>query len=336
MSAGGDRILLAHGGGGELTDRLVREVVLPRLGNAVLDELGDSARLPAVAGELAFTTDAHVVQPLFFPGGDIGRLAVCGTVNDLAASGAEARWLSLALVLEEGLAIADLVRVLDSAAAAAAEAGVTVVAGDTKVVPRGQADGMYLVTSGIGVFSGPRPEGPGAVRPGDRVLLSGTAGDHGMAVMMARQPGVASGLASDVAPLGSLARAVLAAGEVRFLRDPTRGGAAGVLADLAATTGWRLTVEEAEVPVRREVRYAAELLGLDPLVVANEGKLVVVVGPAAADRALAALRAHPLGRRAAAVGRFDGERDGTCVLATPGGGRRVLRKPYGEDLPRIC
>ncbi|MCU0727402.1 MAG: hydrogenase expression/formation protein HypE [Planctomycetes bacterium] len=333
-----DRILLAHGGGGQLMDELLREVVLPRLGNRWLDDLGDAALLPRPAGEIAFTTDGFVVQPLFFPGGDIGRLAVCGTVNDLAVMGADPLWLSLGMVLEEGLLIETLARILDSAAAAAAEAGVAVVTGDTKVVAKGQADGLYLTTAGIGALRADRPRGVQEIRPGDALLLSGTVADHGLSVMLQRTPGVASALESDVAPLGGLVRALLEAvtGDVLFLRDPTRGGLAGVAADLAARTGLRLTLFEPAIPVRREVRYAADLLGLDPLSVANEGKVVAVVRPDAANRALAALRAHPFGRAASLAGRFGAERDGLCELETFSGGRRIVSKPYGEDLPRIC
>jgi hydrogenase expression/formation protein HypE len=333
-----DRILLAHGGGGQLMDELLREVVFPRLGNRWLDDLGDAALLPRPAGEIAFTTDGFVVQPLFFPGGDIGRLAVSGTVNDLAVMGADPLWLSLGMVLEEGLPIGTLARVLDSAAAAAKEAGVAVVTGDTKVVAKGQADGLYLTTAGIGALRADRPRGIAEIRPGDALLLSGSIADHGLSVMLQRTPGVASALMSDVAPLGGLIGALLEAvpGDVLFLRDPTRGGLAGVAADLAARTGCRLVLTERAIPVRHEVRYAADLLGLDPLSVANEGKVVVVVRASAADRALAALRAHPLGRAATIAGRFGEERDGLCELETTSGGRRIVAKPYGEDLPRIC
>ncbi len=334
---GGERVLLAHGGGGTLTDELLRKVVLPRLTNEWLDPLGDSALLPA-CGALAFTTDSYVVQPLFFPGGDIGRLAVCGTVNDLAVAGATPLHLSLGLILEEGLPVATLARALDSAAAACAEAGVRIVTGDTKVVARGQADGMYLNTAGIGILRPDRPRGIREIRPGDAVLFSGSIGDHGLAIMLQRTPGVASALPSDVAPLGSLVARLLsgAPGEVLFLRDPTRGGVAGVCADLAAAAGLRLTLDASAIRIRPEVRYAADLLGLDPLTAANEGKVVAVVRGGAEERALSALRSHPLGREAAVVGRFASERDGLCELATGAGGRRVVSKPYGEALPRIC
>jgi hydrogenase expression/formation protein HypE len=334
-----NRILLAHGGGGLLTDTLVREAIHARLANEWLDPLDDSAVLPRPSGDLAFTTDSYVVQPLSFPGGDIGRLAVSGTVNDLAACGAAPRWLSLGLVLEEGLPTATLLEVLDSAAATAREAGVAVVAGDTKVVARGEADGMYVNTAGIGVFGdGPRPS-LGRVRPGDRILLSGPVADHGLAVMLAREALGAfdSELASDVAPLGGLVAELLrCVPEVAFLRDPTRGGLAGVAADLAAGTGHRVELLEERIPVRKGTRYVAEMLGLDPLTVANEGKMVVVVRPDRAAAALEALRGHPRGREAAEIGTVGGARDGTVVLKTAAGGTRLVQKPYGEELPRIC
>ena len=333
-----DRISLGHGGGGELTDRLVAEVVLPRLGNPVLDRLGDAAVLAPGDGELAFTTDAFVVSPLFFPGGDIGRLAVCGTVNDLAMAGAVPLALSLAMVLEEGLPVVDLERVLDSVRAAAEEAGVPVVAGDTKVVPRGAADGMYLVTAGIGRIPRGRRVGEDLVRAGDRILVSGPIADHGLAVMLARQGEeiVRVRLESDVAPLAGLTAALFAATDgVRFLRDPTRGGVAGVVAGLAERCGLTVVLDEGSIPVRPGTRHAAEMLGIDPLAVANEGKLVAVVAPEAADAALAALRSHPLGRDAAVVGRVLAG-DPIAEIETSLGGRRILRKPLGEDLPRIC
>jgi len=331
-----DRIVIAHGGGGELTDLLIREMIRPRF---TLSDLDDSAVLPAVNGRLALTTDSYVVSPLTFPGGDIGRLAVCGTVNDLAVCGAEPRWLTFSLVLEEGLSLAVLERMLDSARDAAAEAGVTIVAGDTKVVPRGQADGMYVNTSGVGVFRREPLPGASAIRAGDVVLLSGFVADHGLAVMLSRtdQPRLRSELKSDVAPLSGLIEDLLAAApEVLFLRDPTRGGVAGVTADLAVECGLGLVLSEEAIPVRPETQWAADLLGLDPLTVANEGKVLAVVHEADAERALAAMRDHPLGNRAAQIGRFTDRDPGLCVLKTKAGGSRMVAKPYGEELPRIC
>lgn len=333
------RIVVAHGGGGQLTDGLIGEVIAPRLANPVLDRMDDAAVLDVDAGRLAFTTDSFVVHPLEFPGGDIGRLAVCGTVNDLAVCGAAPRWLSLALILEEGLEMTLLERVLDSVAQAACEAGVLVVAGDTKVVARGQADGIYINTTGMGVVRPGVRLGEDQVMPGDVVILSGTIADHGMAVMLQReeQLTIRSELRSDVAPLHGLAAALLdAAPGVRFMRDPTRGGLSGVLDDLARRSGRRVTVDEATIPVRRSTSYAAEVLGIDPLDVANEGKLVAVVAPGQAENALAALRGHGLGRDAAVIGVIGREDDALCEMITDVGGRRILQKPYGEQLPRIC
>jgi hydrogenase expression/formation protein HypE len=330
------RILLAHGGGGEMQDELLEEVFLPRLGNAWLDEGGDAAAVSLPGRELAVSTDTFVIDPLFFPGGDIGRLAVCGTVNDLAVAGADPAYLTVGFVLQEGLFVEDLARIVDSVAGAAREARVAIVAGDTKVVGHGQADGLYLNVTGVGTLRPDRPTGLRTIRPGDRVLVSGTLGDHGMAILALRA-GMESRLRSDAAPLRSLVAGLLrSTGGVRFLRDPTRGGLAGVAAELAKRTGCRLILEESALPVRAGVRQAAEILGLDVLTVANEGKVVGVTAPESADRALDALRSHPLGRRAAIVGEFAEERDGLCELHTVCGGRRIVAKPYGEELPRIC
>lgn len=333
-----ERIVLAHGGGGQLTQELLRDVILPRLANPMLDPLDDAAILPA-SGPLAFTTDSYVVQPLEFPGGDIGKLAISGTVNDLAVCGARPAWISLGLILEEGLDLALLRRILDSVAATAAEAQIRVVTGDTKVVARGQADGLYVNTAGVGPLRPGLKLGAEHVRPGDVVLLNGTIADHGMAVMLQREGKavVRSDLESDVAPLGDLIGVLLeSVPDVRFLRDPTRGGLAGVAADLAEATGWHLTLDQEAIPIRPETLYAAEMLGFDPLTVANEGKVVAVVPGEARERALDALRSHPLGEKAAAIGRFGEERDGLCDLLTDVGGLRIVQKPYGEELPRIC
>lgn len=332
------RVLMAHGGGGELTRALLAEHVLPRLGNELLSPLLDSAVLPRPDGRLCFTTDSFVVAPLVFPGGDIGRLAVCGTVNDLAVMGARPLALSLGLVIEEGLPMALLDRVLDSVAAAAAEAGVPVATGDTKVIERRGEDGLIVNTAGVGVL----PEGfavdASRIEPGDALLVSGHLAEHGLAVLSVRE-GLAfeTEIESDAAPLNGLVQAMLATGgDVKFLRDPTRGGLAGVLADLAEDSGLSLEVDEAALPLTRAVLGAAELLGLDPLTVANEGKVVAAVAAADAERVLAACRAHPLGRDAALVGRFTKAAPPLVELLTRGGGRRLVSRPYGEQLPRIC
>ena len=340
-----DVILLADGGGGERMMDLIRREILSRFAGAgaagsELARLSDAARLEAGAGAIAFTTDSYVVQPLEFPGGDIGRLAVSGTVNDLACAGARPMALSLALILEEGLGLDMLRRVLDSAALAAREADVPVVCGDTKVVGRGSADGLYINTAGIGRIEAGRALGAEAIRPGDAVLVSGTLGDHGIAVM-SRREGLEfeAAVRSDVAPLWPLAEALLSAcPNLRALKDPTRGGLAAALNELAEGAGARMRIEESAVPVRPAVAGACDVLGLDVLSVANEGKFVVVVARGEAQAALGAMRGHPLGRDAAVIGEVlpvkgKGPR---VTLRTAIGGERVLEMPYGEDLPRIC
>ncbi|MBU0637855.1 MAG: hydrogenase expression/formation protein HypE, partial [Planctomycetes bacterium] len=288
-------IILAHGGGGELTKSLIEQHVLPRLGNATLRTLTDAALLGRRAGRLCLTTDSFVVQPLEFPGGDIGRLAVCGTVNDLAMMGATPVAMSLALVLEEGLALQTLDRVLDSVAAAAREAGVEIVTGDTKVVERGRGDGLMINTAGLGeVGDGVRLDTQ-RIQPGDAVIVTGRLAEHGLAVMCARE-GLAfdTDLVSDVAPLNGLVCAMLVSGaDIKFLRDPTRGGVAGVLADLRDATGLTLEVDERRLPLSNTARHTAEMLGLDPLTVANEGNCVAVVPEADVERVLRVCRSHP-------------------------------------------
>jgi hydrogenase expression/formation protein HypE len=338
-ASGDESIVLAHGGGGELTRRLLAERIVPKLANELLAPLTDSAVLPRPGGRICFTTDAFVVQPLEFPGGDIGRLAVCGTVNDLAVMGAVPKALSLALVLEEGLPMATLDRIVDSIAAAAEEAGVAVAAGDTKVVEHRGGHGTTITTAGIGELPGEPLPGAKAIESGDVILISGRIADHGLAVMSARKGlSFQTELRSDVAPLAGLVQAMLAdGGQVRFLRDPTRGGLAGVLADLAEETHLAIEIDEQAVPISPTARHAAELLGLDPLTVANEGKVVAVVAAGDAGRVLAACRAHRLGAHAAAIGRVGERTDLPLVeLVTRIGGRRVVQRPYGEELPRIC
>jgi hydrogenase expression/formation protein HypE len=296
---------------------------------------------PAAAGglgDLAFTTDTYVVTPLFFPGGDIGKLAVCGTVNDLAVKGAAPLWMSLGLVLEEGLPIADLRAVIRSMGAAARETGVQVVTGDTKVVEKGRCDGMYVNTAGIGRIVSPRPLGPSMIRPGDAIIVNGFLGDHGTAVM-ARRTGISftPELSSDCAPLWDLVRSVLESGaDVHAMRDLTRGGLAGALCDLAEVRGLNMRIRETDVPVRSSVRGACDLLGFEPVAVANEGKLVMFCAAACAGDVLATLRAHPLGRDAAVIGEVTDRAGGTALLATRIGGERIIDMPPGESLPRIC
>lgn len=333
-----DQVVIAHGGGGELTRRLIAEHILPKLGNSLLAPLADSAVLTGIVGPMAFTTDSFVVQPLEFPGGDIGRLAVCGTVNDLAVMGAVPRALSLALILEEGVSLALLDRVIDSVAVAAQEAGIVIATGDTKVVERRRGDGIIITTAGIGVMREGAVVSPLRITAGDVLAISGRIADHGLAVMSAREGlSFQTALLSDAAPLGSLVECMYQARvDARFMRDPTRGGLAGVVADLAEETGLSIELDESAIPLSRVARHTAEVLGLDPLSIANEGKVVAVVAPSDADRLLAAWRSHPLGREAAVIGRFVEASPPLVELITRAGGRRIVQRPYGEELPRIC
>ena len=343
----GEQIVLAHGGGGELMQRLISEHIVPPLANETLGPLADGAILERPDGRLVFTTDSYVVRPLEFPGGDIGRLAVAGTVNDLSVMGATPLALSLGLILEEGLPLDLVDRVLASIARTAAEAGVCVVTGDTKVIERRRSagesggapgDGLFINTAGVGSLDPEIRLGLDRVEPGDAVLINGTVADHGLAVMSVRE-GIEfdSALRSDAAPLNGLIKAILESGaDIRFMRDATRGGVAGVLADICEGGGLSVEIEEAQVPISPTGRHAAEMLGLDPLTVANEGKVVCVVADADAQRAVDALRGHELGRHATCMGRITDAQPPLVELITRAGGRRVVQRPYGEDLPRIC
>ncbi len=318
---------------------LIRETLLPVLDNDILRRLGDSAVLQTDGGErLAFTTDSYVISPIFFPGGDIGRLAISGTVNDLAMEGARPFALSLGMILEEGFPMEDLVRILRSVRDTAQEAGVLVVTGDTKVVRKGEADGIFINTSGIGIVAPGIDTSGEKVAAGDVVLVSGPIGDHGVAIMIQREGlRMESLLASDVAPLWGLVEGLLGlADELRFLRDPTRGGLASVLTELARMTGKAVELQENQIPVRAEVRSVCELLGLDPLYVACEGRCVVVVAQERAQEALELLRAHPLGEQASIIGRILEKPAGQVLLRTAIGGSRLVQLPLGEQLPRIC
>lgn len=332
------RITLAHGAGGKATHSLVEGLFVEAFRNPTLEALEDAAVLSVGTGRLAFTTDSYVVSPLFFPGGDIGDLAVNGTVNDLAVSGARPLYLSAGFILEEGFPIADLRRITASMAAAAARAGVQVVTGDTKVVQRGKADGCYVSTAGVGVLERPLSLGAAHVRPGDAVVVSGPIGDHGVTIMIARgELDIAADLASDTAALPGLVDALLdAASGVRLLRDATRGGVATVLNEMAQAAQVSVIVDEASVPVRPAVTGACELLGIDPLYVACEGRLVAVVDGTQAEAALAALRGHPLGEGAAVIGRVAADPPGMVLLRTAFGGTRVVDMLVGDPLPRIC
>ena len=330
-------VTLAHGAGGKATRDLVEGLFLEELGNDILAPLADAA-IVAGAGRLALTTDAYVVHPLEFPGGDIGELAVNGTVNDLAMIGARPRWLTAGVVIEEGFPVASLRRIAASMGAAARAAGVAIAAGDTKVVERGKADGLYIVTSGVGSLADGVELGPGRVQAGDRVLLSGTLADHGMAVMVARGDlQLEAEIESDTAAVHELAASLVALGDgLRWMRDPTRGGLATALNELADSSGLAVVLDEAALRVRPAVNAACEILGIDPLYVANEGKLIAVVAPDVTDEALSALRAHPLGRDAACVGEVRAEPEGLVLLDTSLGGSRIVDMLVGDPLPRIC
>lgn len=330
-------VVMGHGSGGRLSAQLIRDLFLPAFDNPCLRRMDDQAVFEVAGARLAFTTDSFVVTPLFFPGGDIGKLAVHGTVNDLAMSGARPLYLSSAFIMEEGLPLEELERITRSMAEAAAAAGVEIATGDTKVVNRGSADKLFINTSGIGVVPPGVFISASNARPEDVVLVSGTIGDHGMAVMSCREGLEFEGaILSDTAALHKLVEAMLAAGEVHALRDPTRGGLAATLCEIAETAGVGVEIEAAGIPVREPVRAACEILGLDPMFVANEGKLAAFVAPESADAVLEAMRRTPLGRDAAAIGRAVADHPRMVLLKTEIGGTRILDLPFAEQLPRIC
>jgi len=337
-------IVMGHGGGGKLGNELVEHLFLPAFRNAALENLGDAAVLDLGFGRVAMSTDSFVVQPLFFPGGSIGELAVNGTVNDLAVSGAVPKFLSASFILEEGFPLAQLAAIVEAMATAAATAGVQIVTGDTKVVERGHGDGCYITTAGVGVVRTDVQVGPHRALPGDAILVSGTIGDHGMAIMSVREGlEFESQIRSDCAALNGMIRDVLdelvedAAGtQIHAMRDPTRGGLASTLNEIALASGVGIAIDEASLPVRPEVQSACELLGLDPVYVANEGKAVFFVAPYVAEKVLAVLRAHPLGRDAARIGTVTAEHKRMLVARTAMGANRVIPIQIGEQLPRIC
>lgn len=334
-----DQVILGHGSGGKLSADLLRDVFLPAFENKTLSRLEDQASLPLPkSGRLALTTDSFVVQPIFFPGGDIGKLAVCGTVNDLAMGGARPLYLAAAFILEEGLAIRDLERIVHSMRITCQEAGIELVTGDTKVVNRGKGDQIFITTTGVGLIPDGRVLSAANARPGDRILISGTIGDHGIAILSHRD-GIEfeTELKSDCALLHSLSEALLySCPGIRSMRDPTRGGVASVMHELAAASHVGIKLIESNLPIRAEVRSACELLGLDPLYVANEGKLIAIVPPLEADAALAAAWAHPLGRNARLIGEVVAIHPGQVTLRSAIGGERKVTVLAGEQLPRIC
>jgi hydrogenase expression/formation protein HypE len=333
-----DRIVLGHGGGGQLSANLLRDVFLPLFSNPVLDRLDDQAVVEIGGMRLAFTTDSFVVKPLFFPGGDIGSLAVHGTVNDLAMGGARPLYLSAAFIVEEGFPMEDLRRIAASMAEAAATAGVTIVTGDTKVVERGKGDGVFINTTGIGVVPRDVRLSADRARPGDSVILSGTIGDHGTAVMASREGlEFETAIVSDSAPLDRLVAEMLSvSSKIRCLRDPTRGGLSSTLNEIAERSEVSIKIEEKNIPVRDEVRGACELLGLDPLYVANEGKLVAIVAPEDAGDVLSAMRRHARGAEAAIVGIVSDTHPGLVTMRTAFGSSRIVDMLPGDQLPRIC
>jgi hydrogenase expression/formation protein HypE len=356
-----DKVLLAHGGGGQLSDKLIREHIIPRFSNNTLAELTDAAKLNLDSSKVCFTTDSYVVKPLFFNGGDIGKLAVCGTINDLAVSGARPVAISLALIIEEGFPFESLDKILDSIAANAAENNVAIVTGDTKTVEAGAADEIFINTAGIGVRLDGVELGFGNIAVGDKVILSGTIGDHGMTIMSHREDiGFKTQLKSDCAALAGLTCKLLAeingvnpvgknnfkksdspysevSNGVKFMRDPTRGGLAATLNEITKQTSLSIIANETDIPISQTVQAAADMLGLDVLNIANEGKFVAVVAAEAADKFIKICRNHPLGKEAAIIGEIVKTTDAPLVeITTKIGGKRIVQMPYGRDLPRIC
>jgi len=340
-----DIIVMGHGGGGGLTRRLIDGIILRELRNPLLEQMDDAAAFASPGSELVMSTDSYVVDPIFFPGGDIGRRSVCGTVNDLAMQGGRPVYMTLALIIEEGLAVSDLERIVRSVAETASEADVLVVGGDTKVVERrsgrgtrGEAAGIFINTTGLGTRKEGVDPSVSNARPGDVVIVTGTIGDHGIAIMNEREHlGLESTLASDAAPLWRMVEGILdSSANVHCLRDPTRGGVAAALCDIAKPSACGIRIREADLPVRDEVRGACGILGLDPLNVANEGKAIAVVPAGDADQVLSGLRDDPLGTGAVAIGLVTAEDEGMVILETGAGGKRIVTVPAGEDLPRIC
>jgi len=333
-----ERVLLGHGSGGKLSAQLVERVFLPAFGNPTLDQLNDQATFSIDGVRLAMTTDSFVVKPLFFPGGDIGSLAVHGTVNDLAMGGARPLYLSVAFILEEGLPLETLQRVVDSLHQAARKAGVEIVTGDTKVVEQGKGDGLFINTTGIGLVPDNLTLGADQARPGDKIILSGSLGDHGICILAQREGlEFETTIQSDSAPLHGLVDGILATGAaIRCMRDPTRGGLSSSLNEIATRSQVGMVIDEDQIPVKEEVRGACELLGLDPLYVANEGKMIAIVEPSAADRVIEAMRSHQHGREARVIGTVVDQHRGTVVMKTAFGTTRIVDMLAGDQLPRIC
>lgn len=333
-----DKITLAHGSGGKAMFDLIRQIFYRHFSNEILSRADDAAHLGRIEGRLAFTTDSFVVSPVFFHGGNIGKLAVCGTVNDLASAGAVPRFISCGFILEEGFFLSQLEEIVASMAETARECGVVIATGDTKVVPKGAADRIFINTSGIGII----PEGvnlSGAfAKPGDQVIITGPIGDHGCAILLERENfGITAPVKSDCAPLAGMVQELLqCTREIHVVRDPTRGGAAATLNEIALQSSVGIRLYEERIPVRDEVRGVCEMLGLDPLYVANEGKMLVIVPPGAAEQALAALRSNRYGQEASMIGEVLEAPAGRVFMRTYAGGNRIVDMPAGEQLPRIC
>jgi hydrogenase expression/formation protein HypE len=333
-----NEIVLAHGSGGKLSHQLIDKIVLPQFRNELLEPLHDGAIFSIGGQRVAFSTDSYVVNPIFFPGGDIGKLAVHGTVNDLAMCGARPLYLSVGFILEEGTPMEEFWRVVQSMREAASSAGVMLVTGDTKVVDRGKADKIFINTSGIGLIPEGINIGPSRAQPNDKIIISGAMAVHGIAIMSVREGlEFETEIASDTAPLNGLVEAILDAGkDIHVLRDPTRGGITSALTEIAQAAKVGMLLDEAHIPISEEVKGACEILGLDPLYVANEGKLLAVVAPTDADRVLSAMQAHPLGKEAAIIGEVTSDHPGFVMMKTRVGGTRVVDMLSGEQLPRIC
>ena len=329
-------ISLDYGSGGKKTSELIESMIVPAFRNEALEQLGDGAIVPG-AGQIVFSTDSFVIDPYFFPGGDIGKLSVCGTVNDVSMSGGEPKYISLAAIIEEGFPTEDLERIISSIQKTAQAAGVMVVTGDTKVVEKGKGDGIYLNTAGIGFLRHPGLS-PKRIQPGDKVIVSGTVGDHGTAVMLARNPNLVNGhIESDCAPLNELAATLVSLGnDIRVLRDPTRGGLATTLCEFTEGTELTIELEEENIPVDKTTASACDILGLDPLYAANEGKMIAVVSEEKAEEALRLLRSNKLGEKAAIIGEVTTSHPGRVLIKTAFGGTRIATKLAGAQLPRIC
>ena len=331
-----DKILLAHGSGGKLSDKLIHEIIIKGLGDTYIDSSHDGAILD-IPGKLAFTSDSFVVSPLFFPGGDIGHLAVNGTVNDLVSCGAIPLYLSLSLILEEGLLISELVRVISSMAEAAKKAGIKIVTGDTKVVEKGKADKIFINTSGIGSLTGKRSISPYRCTEGDAIIITGSIADHGMSIISTREGlSFESPVCSDCAPMNEIAELIFSVTEnIHVLRDPTRGGVASALNEISFASGKGIVINEVALPINEQVKGACEIMGMDPLYLANEGKLLIFLPEKYAASVLNAVRSHPLGREASLIGRVSGGEPGV-IMKTLVGSSRIVDMISGEQLPRIC